>query len=166
MSIGAGKTISVSNGVGTATATVAIQATSPGVFTIDGSGSGAAAALNYNATTGMYSVNSTSNTAKLGDTIVLYVTGEGDFAPTITSRTGLIVPSTLSPIPQVSPLPLGTIGGATATVTYAGPSIGSILGLLQVNVVVPSASTTGNAVPVSIAIGGTASQTTATVALK
>lgn len=165
--IGAGKVLSVTKGTGAAvTTTVTIVANAPGIFTLDGSGAGTAAALNYNATTGLYSVNASSNAAKLGDTVVFYVTGEGDYATTITPRTGLIFPTTISPVPQLSPLPVVTIGGAAATVSYAGPSVGSLLGLLQLNVVVPAGSTIGAAVPIFINIGGVASQSGVTLTLK
>ncbi len=84
----------------------------------------------------------------------LYLTGEGDYATSITNRTGYVVPSTLSPLPEVTPKPDVTIGGATATVQYAGPMVGGILGLLQVNAVVPDGATKGAAVPVSVNFGG------------
>lgn len=162
---GTGKTVSVTNGTSNATGTVSIAATAPGIFTIDGTGSGQAAALNFNSTTGLYTLNQANAPAKLGDTIVLYGTGEGDYATAITPRTGYLVPPTLSPLPQLSPLPLVTIGGAAATVQYAGPLAGSLLGLLQMNVTVPATSTTGTAVPVSVTIGGVASQTGVTLSI-
>jgi uncharacterized protein (TIGR03437 family) len=167
VTLGAGKIISLTKGAGVPiTSTVTIAATSPGLFTIDGSGIGQAAALNYNATTLQYSVNAGSNAAKLGDTVVLFATGEGDYATAISPRTGLIFPSTISPVPQLAPIPTVIIGGAAATVAYAGPSVGSMLGLLQINVVIPAGSTTGAAVPVSITIGGNQSPAGVTLALK
>lgn len=165
--IGTGKVLSLTKGAGPAiTTTVTISPTAPGIFCLDGSGAGPAALLNYNATTGQYSVNGSSNAAKLGDTVVFYVTGEGDYATGVTPRTGLIFPATITPIPQLTPLPTVTIGGAAATVSYAGPSVGSLLGLLQLNVVVPAGSTIGAAVPISVNIGGIPSQSGVTLALK
>ena len=165
--IGTGKVLSLTKGAGPAiTTNVTISPTAPGIFCLDGSGAGAAAVLNYNATTGQYSVNASGNAAKLGDTIVFYVTGEGDYATGISPRTGLLFPTTISPIPQLNPLPIVNIGGAQATVSYAGPSIGSLLGLLQLNVVIPPGSTTGAAVPLSVNIGGLPSQSGATLAIK
>ncbi len=167
VTIGAAKVLSLTNGAGPAiTTSVTIAPTAPGIFSLSGSGAGPAAALNFNATTGLYSVNASSNAAKLGDTVVLYATGEGDYATAITPRTGLIFPITITPIPTVLPLPIVTIGGAAATVSYAGPSIGSLLGLLQLNVVVPAGSTTGAAVPISINVGGIASPPGVTLTLK
>jgi hypothetical protein len=48
---------------------------------------------------------------------------------------------------------------------YAGPLPGSILDLLQLNVTVPTASTTGTAVPVVITIGGIATQSNVTLSI-
>ena len=163
VSIGADKAVVVTNGGVTANATVTIAATSPGIFTADGSGSGGAAALNYNASTKVYTLNATANPAKIGDTVLLYLTGEGDYNTTPlsgTTNTGYVIPDTLSPLPEMSPLPTVTIGGADATVAYAGPITYSILGLLQMNVVVPAGSTTGSAVPVVVTFGGAGGNTT------
>jgi uncharacterized protein (TIGR03437 family) len=165
--IGPNMIVSIAKGAGSpVTTAVTIAATAPGIFSLDGSGIGPAAALNYNAATSLYTVNAGNNAAKLGDTVVLYITGEGDYATAIMPRTGLIFPSTITPIPQLTSFPVVTIGGASATVSYAGPSVGSILGLLQLNVVVPAGSTTGAAVPISVTIGGNTSPAGITLALK
>jgi uncharacterized protein (TIGR03437 family) len=168
-SAGIGKAVVVTNGANPpANAAVNIAPAAPGIFTADGTGSGQAAALNYNATTMLYSLNSGTNTAKIGDIVILYLTGEGNYNPTPlagTTNTGYVIPPTLSPLPQVSPLPVVTIGGAPAVVAYAGPLPGSILGLLQLNVTVPTASTTGATVPVVITIGGIATQSNVTLAI-
>jgi uncharacterized protein (TIGR03437 family) len=57
-----------------------------------------------------------------------------------------------------------TIGGATATVTYAGWVSGSVTGLYQVNATVPTKATAGN-LPVLVTIGGVTSQAGVTVAV-
>jgi uncharacterized protein (TIGR03437 family) len=78
VSIGAHKVVSVTNPPAAAvTATVTTAATAPGLFTADGSGSGQAAALDYGAVTKLYTLNSSTNLAKIGDTVILYLTGEG-----------------------------------------------------------------------------------------
>ena len=154
---GSGKQVVLANGTMQATSTVTIAPTAPGLFTADGSGIGQAAALNFSGATG-YSLNASATPVKLGDIVVLYLTGEGDYNLTLTPRTGLIVPATLSPLPQVNPLPTVTIGGAPAAVNYAGPLVGSVLGLLQINAVVAATSTTGVAVPVIVSIGGNTAQ--------
>jgi uncharacterized protein (TIGR03437 family) len=57
-----------------------------------------------------------------------------------------------------------TIGGAAATVTYAGWVSGSVTGLYQVNATVPTKATAGN-LPVLVTIGGVTSQAGVTVAV-
>jgi len=69
----------------------------------------------------------------------------------------------------VSPAPVVTIGGQAADPTnvnfYAGPIPGSILGLLQINAVVPVGASTGVAVPVVVTIGGNSTQAGVTLAV-
>jgi uncharacterized protein (TIGR03437 family) len=65
----------------------------------------------------------------------------------------------------MTPLPTVTIGGAPATVSYAGPIIGSILGLMQLNVVVPAGVTTGPSVPVTVNVNGVDTQAGMTIAI-
>ena len=80
---GTGKQLTLTNGANpTVGALVTINSTSPGIFTANGSGLGQAAALNVNSTTGLLSLNGSANMAKIGDTVVLYLTGEGDYNPT------------------------------------------------------------------------------------
>jgi uncharacterized protein (TIGR03437 family) len=168
VTIGTGKQVSLTSGTNSpATSTVTTAAQAPGLFTSDGSGAGQAAALNYGATTLAYTLNTAANPAHLGDTILLYLTGEGDYytpAP-VTPVTGLIIPASLNPLPQLNPLPTVTIGGASATVAYAGPIVGSILGLLQINCVVPAGATTGKAVPVVVSINGVSTQDNVTLSI-
>jgi len=170
--IGTKKVVSVTNGANPpVTASVTVAATAPGLFTADGSGSGQLAALNYNATTKAYTFNNSTTLAKIGDTVILYLTGEGiyDSAPLLggASDTGFVIPPGLAVTPQVSPLPTVSIGGVDATpgVAYAGPIVGSIIGVLQINVKVPAGSTTGTQVPVSVTIGANGSQAGTTLAV-
>jgi uncharacterized protein (TIGR03437 family) len=153
VSIGTAKAVSVTVNTQTSSGTVDIAAVSPGLFTLDGSGLGQAAALTFSQSSGLYAVNGASAPARAGDIVLLYLTGEGDYATSITNRTGYVVPSTLSPLPQVTPSPVVTIGGAPAVVQYAGPMVGGILGLLQINAVVPDGAAKGAAVPVSVDFG-------------
>ena len=124
--IGPGNVVAVTNGSNPpVTATVTVAATAPGLFTADGSGTGQAAALNYSAATKLYTLNSSTNLAKIGDTVILYLTGEGffDSAPLLggSSDTGFVIPPGLAGTPQVNPLPTVMIGGvdASAGVAYA-----------------------------------------------
>jgi uncharacterized protein (TIGR03437 family) len=143
--------------------TVSTALSAPGIFTADASGGGQAAALNFS--NGVYTLNSVTSPVKIGDFVILYMTGEGDYAAVLSppTHTGLIIPGTLTPLPQLNPLPTVTIGGATAIVSYAGPLVGSVIGLLQINVTVPAGAVTGAAVPVVVTIGGNASQANVTL---
>jgi trimeric autotransporter adhesin len=139
--------------------------TAPGLFLDAGIG-GQCAAGRVSAATGAYSVNSSTNAALVGDTIVFYLTGEGIYDLATAATSGYIVPANLSPLPQMSPLPTVTIGGVAATVSYAGVVPGGLLGLFQINAIVPVGSTTGNSVPVVVTIGGVTTQAGATIAVK
>jgi len=170
VSRGPGNQVVLINGVNPpANSTVTVALTAPGIFTADGSGANQAAALNYNATTATYSLNSSANPISAGNILILYMTGEGDYNTPATipfaSHTGYIVDPLLSPLPQLNPLPTVTIGGANATVNYAGPIPGSILGVLQLNVVAPAGGATGSAVPVVVTIGGNVSQANVNIAV-
>ena len=166
VTLGLGKNIQISNGISLASGTVDIAATAPGAFSLDGSGFGQAAALNFSGTTQAYTLNGASSPAHAGDTVILYMTGEGDYAISILVRTGLLVPASIVPLPQMNPLPVVTIGGQQATVSYAGPVVGSLLGILQVNATIPAGSALGAAVPIAIAIGTANAQTGLTLVVK
>jgi uncharacterized protein (TIGR03437 family) len=59
-----------------------------------------------------------------------------------------------------------TIGGQTATVQAAVAPIGSVPGLLQINVTVPAGIAASSAVPVIVSFGTAFSQPRVTMALK
>jgi uncharacterized protein (TIGR03437 family) len=101
-----------------------------------------------------WSLNSVSTPAHAGDVVELYLTGEGEYvSPTVIPEpTGLIVPTTLTPLPQDTPYPTVTIDGLPATVQYAGPVPGCIMGILQMNVLIPAVTDSG-AVPLVITFG-------------
>jgi len=67
-------------GAPTAPFTLTVVAEDPGVFTFGGLGQGQAAILNYNSTSGAYSINSSSSPALRGSTILIYATGLGDLS--------------------------------------------------------------------------------------
>jgi uncharacterized protein (TIGR03437 family) len=153
VTIGANKAVAVNNNGVIANGTVTTALLSPGIFTLDGTGKGQAAAVVFSQQSGTFSVNGATAPARAGDIVLLYLTGEGDYSG-ILNPNGYIVPPTLTPLPEVTPTPAVTIGGASAAVQYAGPMGGGILGLLQMNVQVPADVTKGNAVPVTIDFGG------------
>jgi uncharacterized protein (TIGR03437 family) len=132
----------------TATWVLPVAPDVPGVFTIDATGTGQAAVVNQDGT-----VNSASNPAVRGSVVSIYATGEGQTLPA--GVTGSVTGSNPpSPVPPVTV----TIGGITAAVQYAGSAPDEVAGLLQVNAVVPPGVGPGSAVPVSLSVGGVASQ--------
>lgn len=148
-------------GVASQPVTVALAPTNPAVFTVDASGRGQAAVLNYNLATNDYTMNTGANAAVRGQTIVLYATGIG--------ATNSALPNTLIPVgATVTPTagPSVTIGGQAASVISAVSPVGSVPGLLQLNVTVPANAPTGAAVPIVVSIGGIDSQPGVTVAIR
>jgi uncharacterized protein (TIGR03437 family) len=59
-----------------------------------------------------------------------------------------------------------TIGGKSATVQAAVAPLGSVAGLLQLNVTVPTGIPASAAVPVAVTFGAASSQPRVTLALK
>ena len=132
-----------------------VAASAPGVFTLDATGTGPAAVLNQDG-----SVNSPTSPAARGSVISIYATGEGQTSPA--GVTGSVAQSNArTPLLPVT----ATIGGIGATVQYAGSAPGEVAGLLQVNVVVPQGISRGVAVPVTVSVGGIASQSGVTIAV-
>jgi len=144
-----------SNGV-----TVNVATTSPGIFTLNSSGTGPGAIVNQNNT-----VNSPSNPATRGETVVVYLTGEGQTSPPgVTGKVTLVAAT-----PPITPTPLlpiaVTIGGQAATYTFAGEAPGFVSGVMQLNVVVPANIAAGDQ-PIVVSIGPNASQTGVTVSVR
>lgn len=137
--------------------TIPVVASAPGIFTANSSGTGQISMANQNGT-----LNSATAPAPKGSTVTFYATGEGQTSPAgVTGgvNSGSVLPK---PLLNVSV----TIGGVTAQVVYAGAAGGDVAGVLQVNVVVPSTVTSGNAVPVMLTVGTAQSQAGATMAVQ
>lgn len=105
-------------------------------------------------------VNSAANPAPKESVVILYVTGLG----TTTSA----VDNQLIPIlPAVAPVtPTVTIGGVDAPVLAVQAPAGSISGLMQINVTVPSTIKAGPALPVIVTAGAATSQVGLTMDVK
>jgi uncharacterized protein (TIGR03437 family) len=139
-------------------------AANPGLFTIDSSGRGQSAALNYDAVKAVYSLNTASNPAAKGSTVILFGTGGGVTAP-LPSPEGQVIPTT-GTVPRIAGSVAVTIGGDGATVESATAVPGSIAGLMQLNVTVPTSVKAGKDLPVVVTIGGKASNAYATLSVK
>ena len=146
--------------------TVPVLASRPGIFTVDASGQGQGAILNEDGT-----LNSPSNPAQRGSVISIFGTGGGEAAPGLADGQiiGGTLPMTSLPVSVFFDIGLGDDGppALQAEVQYAGGSVGSVAGLLQVNVRVPAdAKVTGDIVPFVLIIGSQWTAYQATVALK
>jgi uncharacterized protein (TIGR03437 family) len=95
------------------------------------------------------SLNAPESPAARNTVLVFYVTGIGAVAPAV--PTGQ--PAPLDKISFASAQVTATIGGAAATVQFAGLTP-SFIGLGQLNVLVPAESATGDAVPVIFEAAG------------
>jgi uncharacterized protein (TIGR03437 family) len=141
-----------------------ISAVSPGIFTTNQSGTGQAAVLNQDGT-----VNSTSNPAPAGSTIQIYGTGQGPVSPSVPDGTTAPGPPGLA-----NTVAIPTSNGTTCLnsqpsmcVVFGSAVLGdakysglapSLIGVWQINVVVPQGLTSG-AVPLRVFINGAPSNT-------
>jgi uncharacterized protein (TIGR03437 family) len=134
---------------------VSLAEFSPGIYTATGTGAGQGAILiNGTATlaappTGQFA----GQPAKRGtDFIDIFATGLGP----VTNQPASGAPAPSVPLAWTTANVTVTIGGAPATVSFAGLAPGWV-GLYQVNVQVPANAPVGDAVPVSLSVGGAAS---------
>jgi uncharacterized protein (TIGR03437 family) len=142
-------------------------ATVPGIFSQNGSGSGPGAVLNASGT-----VNGPNSPAAKGSIIVIYMTGEGQTSGVNGARgvTGSVTQVTTLPngnpfTPQPLFIPAVTIGGQPATIQFYGEAPGDVAGVMQLNVVVPTAAASGTDA-LMVSIGGASSQSGITVSVQ
>lgn len=137
--------ITVTNSSGSsAPAPIRVVQSAFGTLTLDGTGTGPAAVYDAN-----YAFLSASNSARPGETLILYGTGLG---PTTRDET-------IQQVIEDLPAPIEIrIGGLAATVQYHGRS--QYAGLDQINVVVPNGVAFGCSVSLIVNAGGLASNTT------
>lgn len=155
------------SGLSSAPVSLSVAPTSPGVYTTDASGRGQGAILNYNLTTNDYALNSNAAPAAKGGIAVLYVSGIGATSASIASPSTAAA-TLIAPNAVVTPSALVsvTVGGIAAGVIGAVSPAGSVPGLLQINISIPSNAPTGAAVPVRVNIGGVDTQSGVTMAIK
>jgi uncharacterized protein (TIGR03437 family) len=128
-------TLSVTGSGGTATFPFTVQANSPGIFAASG------ALVPF-------------STAKAGDTLLAFITGEGAVSPAISTGA---TPSPTTPLTQL-PAPTAhvvvTVGGVNAPLAFVGVPSG-LAGATQINFVVPTVP--AGPQPVVVTIGGVSS---------
>jgi uncharacterized protein (TIGR03437 family) len=150
------KVVVVYQGNASAPFSVSVAPAKPAIFTNDTSGHGQGAILNED-----FSRNGPSNPAPRGKYVFIYGTGEG-----LTTPPGVDGRLTATPLPTANLNCSATIGEQPATLNYCGEAPGATAGLVQVNALIPASVTPGSAVPVTISVGGVASQANVTVAVK
>jgi uncharacterized protein (TIGR03437 family) len=129
----------------TQTVTIPIAQYSPAFFEYSDSGLNVVSALDEK-----FGLVGSSNPVQRGHVLQLYVNGLGAVTPGTQPASGDPGPS--SPLATTTATPTVTIGGQSASVVFSGLAPG-LVGLYQINVVVPSGIGTG-AQPVTLAIGG------------
>jgi uncharacterized protein (TIGR03437 family) len=98
-----------------------------------------------------YTLNSSSDPAAVGSTILAYLTGAGAVSPPVPDGE----PAGSNPLSTVTPTVTATIGSQSAEVKFAGLAP-DFVGLWQVNVVVPAGLAAGEH-PLVISVDGQAS---------
>jgi len=137
--VGSAKIV-INNGLTSNTVNATVLNAAPGLFV---QSSGQAIVQNSN-----FTLNTPGNPAKEGLPIVAYLTGSGPVNPAVANG----VASPLSPLAQVTSSYSATIGGANAQVVFAGLTPGFV-GLLQMNIVVPTGLAKGD-YPLVVTIHG------------
>jgi uncharacterized protein (TIGR03437 family) len=140
----------VCNGNPTISVTASAAPADPSLFTETGTGTGQASIVNSDGT-----VNSASNPVARGGYISVYGTGFG-----------ALNPAGADGLRHLAATVTATIGGTTATVTYAGQAPGETLGLQQVNLQVPTAIAPRQNTEILLTVGSASTQPGVTVAVK
>jgi len=147
-------TVTATSTVGSSTTTtqVTVAQFSPGIFTTTQTGSGQGIIVGPNGIAAPSGAFPGSQPVNPGDFITIYCTGLGP----VQNQPATGAAASPSPLPQTTVQATATIGGLAAPVSYSGLTPGGV-GLYQVNAQVPAGVTAGNAVAVTISIGGVAS---------
>ena len=138
--------------------TTGVAASNPALFTADTTGLGQIAAVNPDGT-----LNSPANPAPAGSVLMLFATGEGQSSPA--AQDGTLAGAAAAALPHPKQSVAVAIGGVQGSFD-AGGAPGEIVGLMQINVVIPLFQSPGSAVPVAIMIGSNYSQVGLTIAVK
>ena len=134
------------NGINSNAFNVNVVAAAPAIFSL---GNGQGAILNQDGT-----VNGPSNPAAPGSIVSIYATGEGQINPA--GVDGQIANESLANLPRPAANFSLTIGGVSATYTYAGTAPQTFDGFFQVNAQIPKSVGSGNQ-PAILNLGGATS---------
>jgi uncharacterized protein (TIGR03437 family) len=142
-------TISVTqNGQTSGAQTVSLATYAPGIFVVNAQ-TNQGAILDAD-----YDLVGPANPVAPGEYVQIYCTGLGP----VTSQPPTGGPALSDPLSWTTITPAVTIGDAPAFVSFSGLSPGEV-GLYQVDAQIPATSTKGQAVPVTISVGGVPSNT-------
>ncbi len=124
---------------------LSLAAFAPGIFSINSQGTGQGAIQDT-----IYDIVDTADPAIPGiTTIVIYCTGLGP----VTNQPATGSPAPSNPLAVTTTLPDVTIGGIPAHVVFSGLAPG-LVGVYQINALVPGSAPVGSAVPVVISMNG------------
>jgi uncharacterized protein (TIGR03437 family) len=141
--------------------TVSVASATPGAFTFNSSGAGQAVAANQDGSFNGPAGSGPFSPAPKGSYLTIYFTGGGQTVPA--GSTGSVnSTTTLKQFQNVTV----TVGGQTATVTFAGAAPGLVDGVCQLNIQLPANIATGDALPLVISAAGISSVSTATLAVQ
>ena len=140
-------------GIQSVAVTVQVLAAVPGIISVNSQGTGEAVALNQDG-----KANSAANPAARGTIVTLYATGEGQRNPA--GVTGALSAANDAPVLPVSM----TLGGVPAHLTYAASAPGFI-GMMQIDVMIPTTAPTGAAIPLELIVGTAKSPTSVSLAM-
>jgi len=131
-----------------------VGAAAPGVFTITASGKGQAVAINQDfSLNGDPSQLPSAKPESRGRVVTIFANGAGGQfvnpgnGQSLTPTSGTAVPA--NPIYATAVTPIVTVGGVPATVAFSGLTPG-LVGVWQLNIMIPPNAPVGNAVPVVI----------------
>jgi adhesin/invasin len=136
---GTATVIVTANGIPGPPATVTVAALAPGIFV---AGTNQAVVLNLD-----NSLADSGHPAKVASIVIMYVTGLGALDHPIPTGS----PASANPVSNAKVVPTVTVGGANATVQFAGMTPGFV-GLSQINFVVPKVASGSQ--PVVVTQGG------------
>lgn len=150
----------VYNGLTSPTVAVPVAASSLSIASADGSGGNGAVVLNKDG-----SLNTVSNPASVGDTVVIYAAYAGPFANGVKGTDGRT--TTGAPYPMPAGTPTVSIGGVQATsIPYFGNAPGFLESVMQINVVIPAGVPSSPYNPLVISAGGATSAPWTTIAVQ
>jgi uncharacterized protein (TIGR03437 family) len=149
-----------SGGLTSPALTVPVSASSLSIASADGSGGGQAVIINKDGT-----LNSPSNPASRGDTVVIYASYAGPFANGVTGTDGRT--TTAAPYPAPAGATSVTMGGVAApNIGYFGNAPTLLESVMQINVVIPQTVQPDLYSPLILSAGSATSAPWSTIAIQ